>query len=718
MCGLVLLSMIVNPVYELLTKSIEKEHPSEILETTDQLRILTGRSINDIKVMIERSNTENTYIGEVIMLLQHLGSPIDTRRQKNKQLVFCLKKVEGSLSSALIWMKNNLYQETSDTILDDYDFSGTFRQKLIDSVRNKAESVTDCFTSFVVHSFKDCFIGPIKKYIIGNIQDYEMGDCPSVSCSGRLNWRNLLIRLRMVVLIYFDLVKDLFLLVALMYILQRRLIYEFFTFASFFTWILAASILLPLIFSALEVVWCRPSVIFGHKTWLKHKDSHNSKFIIIKVLTFLFYFTIPALLLDTKEEVKAERKKLLHKGKLMFFELEDGKLPLALLKKLKEINNHLEEIRLSLLSFRRHELSIEVIIQVTLQVIMILLSPIFARSPTNQGLQALFQGNMSFLGINGNILLGLSIGWSLKCIAMTSVKVKAEQKLDFLPMIGKVLLAVHSLFVYITRIFSIIIFFTPFLNLFNILAHWAAEQTSLEATKLTSKLNQTTKVFNSIVSGINKEIQITSIHRSDYTDPKHPIPITYSAYTVITLGTAFRVFLAILLCQAICIFLLKKKLNNRFSEASWTSKLQHLVETVNMPDCFSDWEEGEGGVKEHKRRRGARMLETVMMILIQFGFNLLMAVPLWITGESQEVLENIIIFLIILVPEQKVAERHFLLLATIGVYQEETDAYNLIYILCRLHPIILLIFTLTDILLVHLYQTHGHPWARILKVRN
>ena len=60
-------------------------------------------------------------------------------------------------------------------------------------------------------------------------------------------------------------------------------------------------------------------------------------------------------------------------------------------------------------------------------------------------------------------------------------------------------------------------------------------------------------------------------------------------------------------------------------------------------------------------------------------------------------------------------ERHQLLLSTIGVFKEESEACSLFKRLSWLLPTLLTIFTLVDLLLVLLYHKLGHPWARILK---
>merc|ERR1719305_803672 len=76
--------------------------------------------------------------------------------------------------------------------------------------------------------------------------------------------------------------------------------------------------------------------------------------------------------------------------------------------------------------------------------------------------------------------LVLSILWSMKTIAKTYIKVKTAGKVEVLALPAKLLLAVRSLFVYSVRLSCVVAFFGPFLGLFNVLAHWRAEQMVLE----------------------------------------------------------------------------------------------------------------------------------------------------------------------------------------------------------------------------------------------
>ena len=49
----------------------------------------------------------------------------------------------------------------------------------------------------------------------------------------------------------------------------------------------------------------------------------------------------------------------------------------------------------------------------------------------------------------------------------------------------------------------------------------------------------------------------------------------------------------------------------------------------------------------------------------------------------------------------------------IGVFQEETDAFELITKLAWLIPFLLTIFSLLELVMVYIYQRYLHPWGCI-----
>ena len=447
-------------------------------------------------------------------------------------------------------------------------------------------------------------------------------------------------RIRLVAAFYLDFSKDSTVTVSLFYLLQGVFNMDF---VSTLSWLLFSSILLPLLLSGVETAWRRPFAFLGSGGWARYSANPPScgKLFAMRMFNVICCAIVPAVLINAKEEAKAKRDQILEEAKDQFHR-SDRRTPLsALHQKLHDVDAYLEESKEALLTFKRNELSIENSIQIPIQVIMLLLSPAYTTYPTHSGLQAVFQkdfaiqkeiqsrfetlsGYESTNNLTFNLtqwFLVLSIMWSMKTMGMTYFKLKARGKMEMLALPAKVLLAFRSLLVYSVRLSCVVAFFGPFLGLFNVLAHWHAEQMVLDF-----------RVFNQTLGESWRSLD--TIYRANYSDPQHPVPPSYTLYTQISLGTSFAVFLALLTLQGLVNLLLETKLSQEFKEAKWTSKLQHLLESANRGDSFADWDVSHGRPSEYRRRWSNTMAETIVMIGVQFVTNMALLIPLWITSRN------------------------------------------------------------------------------------
>ena len=290
---------------------------------------------------------------------------------------------------------------------------------------------------------------------------------------------------------------------------------------------------------------------------------------------------------------------------------------------------------------------------------------------------------------------------------MTYVKIKQEEKANLLPLSTRMVLAIRGLFACATRILCGVAFFAPFLGLGNTLAHWMAELKSL-SPKMMSNLNSGAAYWNAST--------VSALYRSDYTNPDLPIPVPYTAYTVLRLRNATMVFLGLLLLQSLFVWLVKRKLSPHFKCATWTSKIQHLMITNIFPDSFKDWDfDGDNDVdyeqivNNFKKARCAVGKEIKCTVLLQFITNLAFLTPLLITGKAKLYQKRNVCF----PPASKVKERHEILLDTIGVFPQETEAFDRLTLLSWLLPAIVGTATLVDLLLILLYLYILHPWRVI-----
>ena len=318
------------------------------------------------------------------------------------------------------------------------------------------------------------------------------------------------------------------------------------------------------------------------------------------------------------------------------------------MQELRDVDRYLEEAKTALLTFKRNELSIENSIQITIQVLMLFLSPAYSTFVTHSGLQAVFENDPGAIqrevqsrieNISGKESLNeqsssltewflvLSILWSMKTMGTTYIKMKAEGKVGMLGAPAKVLLAVRALLVYSVRLSCVVAFFGPFLGLFNVLAHWRAEQMVLDF-----KVYNRSHIYNSSLK--RNGLSIEEVYRANYADPENPLPPSYKLYTQIGLGASFALFLVVIALQGLVNLFLERKLSPDFRAAKWTSKLQHLVESVNKADSFSDWDTVQGTPSELRKRWWKVMNETIVMIGVQLATNMALLVPLWVTSKK------------------------------------------------------------------------------------
>ena len=532
---------------EIFGRGLEIKFNSEAEAEADEKNrmsvLLTGCPEEDKELI------EDDFFKEVVMHVQELS--LVERRRKNANLASSLRILQISLTGAFIWMKANLHPSTCRPILEDHYYTASCMERSKDWIVDRIEEA---------------------KVKYDNISCY----CKPGPRESSFDFWSLVKRIKLITIIYTDLLKDSIILAPILNIIGMDFFSKFSTFSSCLTWILILSMLLPLGFSALHTSLGDPTIILGSGTWNRYRVSPPGpkKMLALRIFTFFFYLTVPAILVNAREEAKSKRERLLESGK-RHLKLHNW-LARDHLKKVREVNDYLEGSRKAILTFKRNELSLETVVQIILQVIMILLQPTKTKhSATHSGLQKVFEKDHS--GVSDIIaqfgivldvqeesvatgLLIVSILWSFKTIAVTYIKVKTEEKKELFPLPNKIFLGVRCLLVYSVRISCIVSFFVPFLGLLDILAHWKADNID-----------------------INK--------------PSH-----YTNFTQVKLSTAFKLFLCLLFVQTTVMFILKLAISEKFSQAKFSIMLQHVALTVNLPDNFADWDDGVGSLADHRQR--------------------------------------------------------------------------------------------------------------------
>ena len=219
-------------------------------------------------------------------------------------------------------------------------------------------------------------------------------------------------------------------------------------------------------------------------------------------------------------------------------------------------------------------------------------------------------------------MLMLSVCWSFKTCVSSFLKIHSEQKARMLSGASKLVLALRALLFSVTRIGCVIAFFGPFLGLGDCMAHWHAEGIQLDPELLENLRGPNSYWDRETVDLMYRE--------QDYTN-----------YTLVTLQAAFFIFLGILLLHGIAILILKMNVSSSFKSAARLNKIGHVVESLHVPDVYKDFDvdmnpEEERTPEDYRKSYNSVLKETLWMSSLQTVSNLLLLVPLLVTGELKK----------------------------------------------------------------------------------
>ena len=152
-----------------------------------------------------------------------------------------------------------------------------------------------------------------------------------------------------------------------------------------------------------------------------------------------------------------------------------------------------------MLTHKRNELCLELVVQLSVHLTMVLLSQ--TKYPIETGLQALFTETTAdttlTYGIAKEVVKDVSVKvedifkdsalvffvfstvWSFKTSAKTSIRIKNEAKV-FLPLEAKLILFWRYFLIFLIRISCIVSYFLPFIGLLDTMTHFHAEKMGLD----------------------------------------------------------------------------------------------------------------------------------------------------------------------------------------------------------------------------------------------
>ena len=111
----------------------------------------------------------------------------------------------------------------------------------------------------------------------------------------------------------------------------------------------------------------------------------------------------------------------------------------------------------------------------------------------------------------------------------------------------------------------------------------------------------------------------------------------YTNYTLVTLQEAFFIFLGIIFLHGITIAILKMNVSSHFKSTGWLNKIGHVVESLHVPDVYKDFDvdlnpDWDRTPYDYRLSFDSVLKETLWMTVLQMVSNLLLLVPLLVTG--------------------------------------------------------------------------------------
>ena len=188
-----------------------------------------------------------------------------------------------------------------------------------------------------------------------------------------------------------------------------------------------------------------------------------------------------------------------------------------------------------------------------------------------------------------------------------------------------------SLFGSARRIMANIVFFLPSLGLFGILHHWRAEQLPFAVRQEADKNNMMTPEDIIQLNGMTRNVSWTDIDRWTYANDSD-VPPHYSLYTGLPLGETFISYLVIMTLQLLVITVIKIKTVRNIKKEKYFNVLVHIVENINVPFPYKDWDTENLTVAEFKEKLREVNIEMVWSYAITILVNMLMFMPFWWTG--------------------------------------------------------------------------------------
>ena len=471
---------------------------------------------------------------------------------------------------------------------------------------------------------------------------------------------------------YMDFIKDIFIANDLMFLFTT-----FWDFKSQIVIILWITVFLSQTIIGIWVLFFGPSRIFGEGV----KRLTTTQKVLINLTFFFLSPLAPAILLYLNKRL--ERKiRLRDKALKNMFEEEvnevNCKAQLAVFANREEIINEKRKLETIISSSYQIDNVLENTPQLFIQLLIVLMSASVYELPWVTGIEAVFDTHQEEDSL-ATVLFFFSIGWSLKSIyigLLTTFLFKKEYSIGDT---GKVLLFLLFFLGSTSRLLALICFFCPYLGLFNIMLPFI---TDVEIS-----------YSDHVREYIGDDILTTMNHPDWYTG----LSWHYAGVSFLVFPIVHMVLVMVYKSITINGFLrLSSKHHTCGRVKMFYQRLIHCLNGLLVPIIWKDWDEREQKTVTdfyHLEWENVRREYRNMTILFCME-NILFCVPMLHTCVRIIQRYNII--------SPLDHEEHILTVAKILLAM----------------PGLFLLLAFLQLKLFVLYNLKGHPWARLLVIKN
>ena len=246
---------------------------------------------NATKDFIKAENKTLIRLLKVINLESYEVLDVLQRRKNNLFFMQCLMEIQLGYPQALLWLKKHLNLQACNVIISDWHHSPNVR----------------------LENLKNTFSTQNKRIY----EYFDRFKTSKLTTKSILHGYELLKRLLLVIVAYLDLIFDAILLMSLLIVLDPTFVWnDPNIFSSQVGILLLASIVVPLLKSAVTLANKRPLVVLDSINWINWKarshDNYSGKVWPLRIFIVICNPLVPAMLVFSSEKAKEKQKYIIN----------------------------------------------------------------------------------------------------------------------------------------------------------------------------------------------------------------------------------------------------------------------------------------------------------------------------------------------------------------------------------------------------------------------